>query len=354
MNRRQFLSWCTALGISALFPDMVYTQGGKEKTIEKKILNGMLIINAHAHPEQFHLDVDAKIAPDFTSTLKAMNALGMNASCFAALGDTKGRSGQWYSETYSGVITHLDRIKRLAKKGKVKVVLKSSDVPYPIPPGEPLGAILAIEGGNPLGVDTGKVDEFYKYGVRMIQLVHYSINEIGDIMTALPKNNGLTPSGRNIVERMQEVGIIVDVAHAHIDTLKQVADISKKPLVDSHTSLCPVEDPPRCHRFRTLKEIEMIVKTGGIICTWPFKYKTSKRKTFHDWAQEVLKIKQQFGIEHVGLGTDDASIPLIDGYNDVRDLEKLAQAMKEVGLTRDDIAAYMGGNFYRILKECIG
>lgn len=76
---------------------------------------------------------------------------------------------------------------------------------------------------------------------------------------------------------------IID-AHAHPATLKQAAEMSQKPLLDSHTSPCPGEDPSRCHRFRTWKDMEMVVKTGGLVCTWPFAYKpgNSIRKTFLD------------------------------------------------------------------------
>jgi len=67
-------------------------------------------------------------------------------------------------------------------------------------------------------------------------------------------------------------------------------------------------------------------------------------------------MKKRIGMEHVGLGTDGGGhLPArIKGYSDVRDLRKLAQAMTEVGLTREDIAAYMGGNFLRVFKAYTG
>lgn len=67
-------------------------------------------------------------------------------------------------------------------------------------------------------------------------------------------------------------------------------------------------------------------------------------------------MQKRIGIDHVGLGTDGGGhLPaMIDGYDDVRDLSKLAAAMREVGLSRDDIRAYMGGNFYRVFKANTG
>jgi len=95
-----------------------------------------------------------------------------------------------------------------------------------------------------------------------------------------------------------------------------------------------------------------------VICTWPLRFKRGSyaRKTFWDWAKEILEMKKRLGIEHVGLGTDGGGgLPsLIDGYHDVRDLVYLASAMQEVGLAHEDIKSYMGGNFYRVLQQCIG
>jgi microsomal dipeptidase-like Zn-dependent dipeptidase len=67
-------------------------------------------------------------------------------------------------------------------------------------------------------------------------------------------------------------------------------------------------------------------------------------------------MKRRLGMAHVGLGTDGGgSLPdLIEGYRDVRDLVRLVAAMQEVGFSHEEIAAYMGGNFHRVLKDCIG
>ncbi len=84
--------------------------------------------------------------------------------------------------------------------------------------------------------------------------------------------------------------------------------------------------------------------------------RSPRRRTFSDWAQEILEMKKRLGMDHVGLGTDGGGlIPrLIEGYRDVRDIPKLAAAMGEAGLSPEDIRAYMGGNVYRILQTCIG
>ena len=120
-----------------------------------------------------------------------------------------------------------------------------------------------------------------------------------------PRNNGLSPAGRKIVERMQELGMVVDLAHANATTLRQVAEMTTRPLLDSHTSLCGGNNTERCGRLRRWGDMEMVAKTGGVICTWPLQYTGSRRRmTFADWALENMKMKRRLGMTHIGLGTD--------------------------------------------------
>jgi len=131
------------------------------------------------------------------------------------------------------------------------------------------------------------------------------------------------------------------------------------PIIDSHTGLTYTTEPLGA-RSRSWKEMEMVAKTGGVVCTWPlaFNRKTVQRVTFLDWAREALAMKQRLGIDHIGLGTDNGGLfktsRVIEGYKDIRDMTKLAEAMLEVGLTKKDISAFMGGNLLRVLKACIG
>jgi microsomal dipeptidase-like Zn-dependent dipeptidase len=224
------------------------------------------------------------------------------------------------------------------------------------------GAILSLEGANPLEMDLNQVNELYNLGVRLITPMHRLVNQIGDIMTGAPVNGGLTPIGQQIVERMIELGIIVDVAHAHINTLQGIAEIARHnevPIIDSHTSFTHRENPYGTTRLRTLAEMEMVAATGGLICTWPLRWERpdgTGRLTIYDWAEENYEIKERLGIEHIALGTDGGGVlpEMVDGYESILDLPKLVKAMDEVGFKRSEITAYMGGNLFRVIKKCIG
>lgn len=363
MDRREFLRFSLTLStswtINNLLSSCVYPP--PIATVDKSVLKGIQIIDAHAHPDRFHHVRPAK--KDESSTLEKIITMGMKASVFAAVGDLPFFSPPQTTSYYRSTKNQLSRVQKLAEDRKVRLITKASALSI-LPKNNYLpGAIMAIEGGNPLEGKVDRVAEFYQLGVRIITLVHFTNNELGDIMKPWRNkdpgayNKGLTKAGRKVIEEMQRLGIVVDVAHAHPQTLKEIIEMNPAPLLDSHTNPCPVADHKKCGRMRTWKDMELIAQTGGVICTWPYAYYRAdyKRRTFLDWAQEILEMKKRVGIEHVGLGTDGGgNLPrFIDGYRDIGDLPKLVKAMQTVGLTPEDIKAYMGGNFYRLLQKCI-
>lgn len=358
MNRRQFLK---ALGLAPLALGVGNALSSADS--RKEPIRGLRIIDAHAHPDRLRL---TKHDPDDSTSVSAMTEMGMAASVFAAVGDRVYLSGgRLPGPEHLQTMRQLDFWKDgIVKSGNVKLILKSSDIPKAPKPGDMPGCILAIEGGDPLAGNPDRLREFYLYGVRMITIIHYSNNQLGDCMknwTGLnpgPRNNGLTAAGRRVIETMQELGMVVDVAHADSVTLKQIGEVSSRPVLDSHTHPCSQEDLKQCGRFRTWKDMEVVAQTGGVVCTWPWATRRgkTKRETFRDWAREIKEMKQRIGMEHVGLGTDGGGgLPrFVRGYRDIRDLSHLAAAMQEAGFRRSEIAAYMGGNTYRVLEACIG
>jgi membrane dipeptidase len=351
MKRREFLSVCAGFLAGAFVgKTSVFSATAQSET---DLLKGITIIDAHSHPDEFW---STRSAADFSASFASIKKSGMSASLFCAVGDSKDPRGFW-EESFPGVMIQLDKAMKYVKSGQAKLVLKSSDIPSPLRSGDSVGAILGIEGANPLQDDLNRFDEVYRFGVRLITLGHYKVSNLIDVMTEPPKHGGLSALGRKAIERMDKLGIVIDVAHASADAVRQMAGITRRPLVDSHTSPCPGDTRP-CGRFRTWREMELIAKTDGIVCTWPIAWRKGdyRRETFLDWAKEIAEMKKRIGIEHVSLGTDGGGhLPdRVTGYKDVADLTKLAAAMIEVGLTHEDVAAYMGGNFLRVFGMYCG
>jgi membrane dipeptidase len=152
--------------------------------------------------------------------------------------------------------------------------------------------------------------------------------------------------------------MLVDVAHAGRRTLLDVTEVSKAPVIDSHTSpYLPGEEGRGPRRQRTWQEMEAVAKTGGVVCTWPLSVSgaRSERTTLAHWAAEVATMKSRLGIEHCGLGTDGGGgLPrLVEGWDSIASWPALASAMLQAGLSRDDLAAFLGGNVVRVLAAAL-
>lgn len=343
MNRRKFLRY--ALYSGAVLALGAWPAAGQNLLSEREslaLLKQFRVVDAHAHLTSL-------------SDLKSLRGQHMAGSVSAALGDRVflSRGREWGTE-YSNTVGRLDSIRAQALGAGLRLVMTVSDIPAQTTDPYTPGLVLAVEGGDALVGEADNVDVFYKLGVRLITIMHYHSNELGDIMTEMPKNKGLTNVGRQVIERMQSLGMVVDVAHADSATLKDIVSMSAKPVIDSHTSVCRREDTSRCGRFRGWSDMELVAKTGGMIGTWPIGY--AGRETFDAWAKELLEMKKRIGMEHIGLGTDDGGrLPsTVKGYRDTGSLGNLAKAMMDNGFSRDEINAFFGGNFLRVLKACIG
>ncbi len=350
MKRREFLYKARQVALTLTLSNTLFqTSAFTAATTDAFPLEGMLIIDPHAHP-----DMNAPYWQDNSASYRYMKDLGMAASCYSAIGDSGWRS-KTNRSNYDIAISYIDYWKSTIFKNRlVKPVLTLSDLPSPATSAP--GAILALEGGDALEGRLDRLTEFFNRGVRIITLVHYHNNELGDIMMSRsgwepgPYRGGLSSFGSKVIDKMQELGMVIDVAHTSHKTLKDISTYCQLPLLDSHTTLCATEN--KCGRARSLTEMEWVAKTGGVVCSCPAAWHGKQGKSFQDWAKELWEMKSLIGIEHIGIGTDGGGgLPLLTGYQDVRDLPKLAAAMVEVGFSRDNIAAFMGGNVYRVLSK---
>lgn len=351
MKRRDFLKNAALLGAALA----AGAWPGVTQADPPPGLAGLLIIDTHAHPDM------GAFWRDTSASWRYMAVAGLAVGSFAAIGDGRHIG---LDRSYPGRSNRAIALEQLRNwregiiaAGKVALVAKAADIPAPGP--EKPGAILGVEGGDALEGKVEAVDEFYRLGVRIITLVHYHNNELGDIMYArsgfdagLP-GGGLSAAGRKIVARMQTLGMVVDVAHAERKTLRDVAAVTDAPLIDSHTGPNYQDQPGGVGRTRSWAEMETVAATGGVVCVFPM---AQPGQTIAEWARVLKDMKDRIGAEHIGLGTDGGgSLPrLYGGYRDVRDLGKLVAAMAEAGFSAEEIAAFMGKNLHRVLAKCLG
>ncbi|MEP9402012.1 dipeptidase [Sphingomonas sp. VNH70] len=207
----------------------------------------------------------------------------------------------------------------------------------------PVGALLSIEGLNGLEGDLANLDRLYRSGFRMAGLTHFYDNEVAGSMHGRAKR-GLTPFGRQVVARMEALGMIVDVAHLSHPGLADVLAQARRPVVSSHGGVqatCPV------NRNLTDGEVRGIAATGGVVGIgyWAGAVCSTDPAAI---ARAIMHVRNLVGIDHVALGSDfDGAVTTAF---DTTQLMLVARALRAAGLSQVDIAKVMGGNAIRVLR----
>jgi membrane dipeptidase len=209
-------------------------------------------------------------------------------------------------------------------------------------------AFIGVEGGDYLEGDAGKLEEMYNDGIRSVQIMHYHPNELGDLQTEPPQHNGLSGAGKDVVKRMNKLGILIDVAHATTATTQAVANTTDKPIILSHSMLRVESDHPIIRRTISKEHAKLVAQTGGAIGMWP----CGLNKDFNDFVDNTMRLIDAVGIDHVGLGTDmDANFrPVLTSYLQVPDW---LAALRKKGLSEEDVTKVAGGNVKRILDKVL-
>ena len=210
-------------------------------------------------------------------------------------------------------------------------------------PGGPVGALLSIEGLHDLEGKAENLDRLYAAGFRMAGLTHFFDNELAGSMHGAAKG-GLTPFGRQITARMEDLGMIVDIAHCSHQCVAEVLAMARRPVVSSHGG---VQATCKVNRNLTDDEIRGVAKTGGLIGIgyWDAAVCDTSPRAI---AKAIRYVRDLVGIDHVGLGSD------YDGATTVRfdtsQLVQITQALLDEGLSPEEIRAVMGGNALRLIR----
>src|SRR5690348_5691420 len=271
-----------------------------------------------------------------------------------------------------------DEIRRAHKEGKI-------------------AALMGVEGGHMIGNDIRIVRIFGDLGVRYVTLSHFYNDEWADSSTDKPAHNGLTDYGKEIVREMNRQGMMVDISHVSDKTFYDALEVSKAPLIASHSSCRAICNHPRDMTDDMIKalaakggviqinyEKSFIDETyrqasekvsGGVVAMFDQLKKecgddeeclgkkmqemerkaTAEGKLPHvswekivDHIDHVVKL---VGADHVGLGSDFDGATMPDGMEDCSKLPKITEALMRKGYKDDDIRKILGGNLLRVMEQ---
>jgi len=246
---------------------------------------------------------------------------------------------------------HLDRlawVDELVAKHGIRRALTVADLKAAHAAGQP-AIIVDIEGLDFLEKKLERLEESYRRGVRTMQLVHYTPNDIGDFQTGPVVHHGLSPFGADVIRACDRLGVVVDVAHATADTVTQALRVSTKPLLLSHTALrgSRAQGPtPLTERQITPDHARALAEAGGSIGIWHF-FPSLER--YVDGLKEMADV---VGVDHISIGTDTASTPGL--FSEYDHFPRLVDAILRGGFTPADAAKVVGGNYLRIFAAATG
>jgi membrane dipeptidase len=310
-------------------------------------------VDLHAHPGMF-----SSSPRSMEAQVERMGRGRVRTALFSAVADGPliGRrpSGGLYAtrepkpgELYTATWWQIDRVRAGVTGGTLKLVVSPADLDALAREGG-TGAMFAVEGGDFLEGQIERVAEAHRRGVRSIQLVHYRVNELGDIQTEPAIYSGLTDFGKDVIREMNRLGMVIDLAHLTHDGVRQAVAVTKKPLILSHTVL---ETP--FARSISREHARLVAAKGGVIGIFPVN---SSYYGFSGYVTHIERMIGAVGIDHVGIGTDMDGIspPSFLAYDDYGDWPSIGAALLARGRSREDVAKVLGGNFRRVFAEVSG
>jgi len=214
--------------------------------------------------------------------------------------------------------------------------------------------LLSFEGGEPLGRNLTMLDIFYRLGLRMISLTHSRRNELADGTQLHIQTGGLTPLGHELIERMNTLGMVIDLAHLSDAGVWEVVERSKSPVIYSHTS---IHDAPGYKTALSAidpqhgtSKLRAVANKGGVACAIFFGQADANAIV-----DDIEMMIDHVGSDHVGIGTDFFSLAHIPSdLEDISRLPRLTEAMIERGFSDDTIEKVLGGNLLRVFEAVLG
>ena len=336
-------------------------------------------------------------APKSRVDLPRMKSGGLDAMFFAVYTGQKPRTEANYISTYNLANQMLDSIHSMLKHNSdlATLALKADDLERIEKTGK-RAIYIGMENGFPIAKDLTRVEEFYKKGVRYLTLCHSFHNDICDSSSdaASPEHNGVSDFGRQVIAEMNRLGMMIDVSHASDKSFFDVLELSKAPVIASHSS---VRSVARHDRNMSDTMIQKLAEKGGVIqiClldvyikepdTTSVKFKTERRlhkiyrttynamsetekevfdkewddvqanysselPTVKDLVDHIDYVKNLVGVDYVGIGSD------FDGGGGLRDCADVSQfpnitlELLRRGYTETEIKKIWGGNLLRVFR----
>ncbi len=401
----------------------VQAQNYDQETLDKakKIQDKIITIDTHAdiNVNNFTDESNYSMNLDTQVNLPKMEAGGLDVAWFIVYTGQDEMNAEGFEAAYNNAMQKFIAIHKLVNElapDKIGLATTSEEVRQIHASGKKV-AMIGVENGYPIGENIKNVKKFYELGARYMSLSHQGHSQLCDSNTGEENDvwlhNGLSDLGREVIAEMNKYGMMIDVSHPSKESIKQMFELSKAPLIASHSSAREL-----CDHSRNLDdELLLLFKEhGGVVQTVAFSgyvnteknkaFSEARNKVYEKKAEEmnfsilerdsisnlpqadrniyyaefqkirtaaegdVAKLKEEIqpvavsdfvdhidymvdliGIDHVGISSDFDGGGGIEGWQDASETLNVTAELVKRGYTEKEIAKLWGENLLRVLDE---
>lgn len=389
--------------------------------LAKKIHERVIALDTHCDIDIANFTDSINYTQDLNSqvTLPKMKSGGLDVAWFIVYTGQDSLNDSGYTKAYANAISKFEAIHRLVEviaPDEIELALTSADVIRINAEGKKV-AMIGIENGYPIGNDLTNVRKFYDLGGRYMSLSHNGHSQLSDSNTgeedSIWLHNGLSDLGKRVIVEMNKLGMMIDVSHPSKEAMRQMIELTKAPIIASHSSARAL-----CDHSRNLddEQLQWMKDNGGVVQTVAFKSYLNTEKdearssyerkvgtqimdsmgvTFVEWKDlKSLTSEEQeayykaytvmaplrdakmnnmeglppavnvsdfvdhidyligkMGIDHVGISSDFDGGGGIEGWNNASETFNVTLELVRRGYSEEQIAKLWSGNLLRVLDE---
>lgn len=310
----------------------------------------MLIIDAHCDTALSIQEGGGDLYENsYQLDLKKLLSSGERVQFFAAFADPC----EYRNNELKKVLSILDQIYNAAEvhNQKLSICLSANDIKNALSQGK-VAAILSIEGGEALNGELSILRQLYRLGVRSMLLAWNHRNLLADGAEER-FGAGLSLFGRQVVEEMERLGMIVDVSHLCEASFFDTLEIASKPVIASHSNSKAVCDNPR---NLSDKQLLAIKQNGGVIGLnfYPYFLNNTEKAMIDDVLRHIEHICSVTGENHIGIGADYDGIECLpEGLEGPHKFEALFERLAQLNYSEGFIKKIAGLNFLRVIERIL-
>lgn len=425
---KQFLAFSIALLTLAACNNTVSKDKEETPMTEAQLIAKAQAIHDKVITLDTHCDINIKNFTDTINytqdlenqvTLPKMKAGGLDVAWFIVYTGQDTLAPVGYEKAFENAMSKFDAIHNLTEKfapNEIELATTSDDVRRIAAAGKKV-AMIGIENGYPVGLDIKNVEKFYNLGGRYMSLAHNGHSQLSDSNTGEADDvwlhNGLSDLGKEVIVEMNRLGMMIDASHPSKEAIKQMIELSKAPIIASHSSARAL-----CDHSRNLDDemLGWIKENGGVVQTVAFKSylntakyearnekikelekevmkdmgvqwlerneigslsseerdayynayvemsRTVKEKTASmsdlppavdvgDFVNHIDYLVEKIGLDHVGISSDFDGGGGIEGWSDASETFNVTLELVKRGYTEAQIDQLWSGNLLRVLDE---